>query len=217
MYVISTEQEAMSAPAAKTWAAEKQLPPPPPALERPREPQAQATPSVLASQPGWDDIASATYDMALWTAVMNGDAATLRQYGEAGRLSPALRDSNGHSLLWDAVAFGHAALARVLLGLVQGWDLSEVHPRRGDTLLHLVANIDSFSAEHAELFKELVAKVGLPVITHRNAQGYTFAHVAAARPNFWVLRYILHSQPRAAREVLCLPDATTQQARPLDF
>ena len=35
--------------------------------------------------------------MALWTAVMNGDAATLRQYGEAGRLSPALRDSNGHS------------------------------------------------------------------------------------------------------------------------
>ena len=45
-----------------------------------------------------------------------------------------------------------------------------------------------------------MAKARSPHYPEPPATRYTFAHVAAARPNFWVLRYILHAHPRAGRE-----------------
>ena len=88
-----------------------------------------------------------TLTSSLWRCVHVGDSA---EYGkirdtfagndlEQPNLLPTLKDAACHSALWDALAFRHAPLALEMLEDFRGkFDLTELHPRRKDTLLHLV-------------------------------------------------------------------------------
>ncbi|CAE7516584.1 Rab23 [Symbiodinium sp. CCMP2592] len=146
-------------------------------------------------------------DPDLWQAVTEGDLRKLQDLVAAGLLhSGRVVDVNRHSIFWNALAFQQIKVAAFLLhhfppGSAKGIDISEVHPRRQDTLLHLCLYIRDFSAAAAELFQQLYLGIG-HVWNKAALQAYrsrptatqdTFLHCAAARLNFWVLRYALSS------------------------
>eukprot|EP00435_Cladocopium_sp_Y103_P039356 s662_g10.t1 len=132
-----------------------------------------------------------------------GDIQMLQEFINRGRLqSGRLCDMNGHSIFWNALAYQQQQVAMFLLhhfppGSAQGIDLWEVHQRRKDTLLHLCVYFQYFSAPVAELFEVLCLGMG-QVDTNSfqaywnraNADSDTFLHCAAARRNFWVIRYV---------------------------
>ncbi|CAJ1409520.1 unnamed protein product [Effrenium voratum] len=143
----------------------------------------------------------------LWEAVLEGNLAQLEDLLARGLLNGRLCDVNGHSIFWNALAHQQVQVAMFLLhrfppGGPRGIDLSEVHAKRGDTLLHLCVYLHHFSAPAAELFQSLFGSrpgwdaESLQAYRCRgNAELETVAHCAAARLNFWVLRFL------AAREL----------------
>lgn len=181
-------------------------------------PRASVNNTPVASQTGASDAARATptqkishtevvTDPDLWQAVTEGDLRKLQDLVAAGLLrSGRVVDVNRHSIFWNALAFQQIKVAAFLLhhfppGSAQGVDISEVHPRRQDTLLHLCLYLRDFSACAAEVFQQLYLGIG-HAWTKAALQAYrsrptatqdTFLHCAAARLNFWVLRYALSS------------------------
>merc|ERR1719181_2170122 len=74
----------------------------------------------------------------LWQAVHVGDEAAVNALIQQGLCNGAMMDASGHSVLWHSIAFNHVGLAKLMLdtfppGSEGGCDLTEVHPRRGDT------------------------------------------------------------------------------------
>lgn len=139
----------------------------------------------------------------LWESVVQGDIQMLQEFMTRGRLqSGRLCDMNGHSIFWNALAYQQQQVAMFLLhhfppGSAQGIDLWEVHQRRKDTLLHLCVYFQYFSAPVAELFEVLFLGMGQvdsnsfqAYWNRANADSDTFLHCAAARRNFWVMRYV---------------------------
>jgi len=139
----------------------------------------------------------------LWESVVQGDIPTLQEFIARGRLSSGrLCDMNGHSIFWNALAYQQQQVAMFLLqhfppGSAKGIDLMEVHARRKDTLLHLCVYFQYFTAQVAELFQSIFLGIGQVDInslqaywSRVNTDFETFLHCAAARRNFWVLRYV---------------------------
>jgi len=147
-------------------------------------------------------------DAVLWQAVVQGDLPMLEGLAAQGVLaSGRQRDHNGHSVLWNAVAFQQPQAARFLLRAFPpsdasptAVDLGEVHARRGDSLLHLCLYLSDFSAAAAEVFRSIFRAGEHPQAPRElaNQHGQTFVHVAAARLNFWVLRFILSNAPESS-------------------
>ncbi|CAK9041721.1 unnamed protein product [Durusdinium trenchii] len=138
----------------------------------------------------------------LWEAVVQGHVSVLQQFMARGLLqSGCLCDMNGHSIFWNALAYQQQQVAMFLLqhfppGTPEGIDLMEIHARRKDTLLHLCVYFEDFSGPAAELFKSLFLGMGqmhanpLQAWSRANADSETFLHCAAARRNFWVMRFV---------------------------
>uniref|UniRef100_A0A7S4RQ62 BTB domain-containing protein n=1 Tax=Alexandrium monilatum TaxID=311494 RepID=A0A7S4RQ62_9DINO len=155
----------------------------------------------------WGDVPTARNprldagNEGLWTAVVQGDLPTLERLTNQGSLtSGRLMDHNGHSILWNSVAFQQPQVALFLLRTFPpsdssptGINLAEVHARRGDSLLHLCLYLSDFTAAAAEVFRRVFRAGDQPQAPRElaNQHGQTFVHVAAARLNFWVLRFIL--------------------------
>lgn len=147
----------------------------------------------------------------MWHAIVKGDLDALKSFVALGVLTTGrLLDTNGHTIFWNAVAFQQPAAALWLLqefppegGEGVGVDLSEVHARRGDSLVHLCLYMTDFTAQAAELFRIIFlarSKSNEPLVPYRDANknGQNFLHVAAARLNFWVIHFALANCPKAA-------------------
>jgi len=156
----------------------------------------------------------------LWQAVAKGDLQTLEELVSKDVLSSGrLLDLNGHTIFWNALAFQQPEVALFLLATFPpgtevgtGVNLQEVHPKLGDTLLHLCLCVTHFSEPAAELFRRIfiggfagdAAERGGTASDHKvlwcqeNRDGQTFFHVAADRLNFWVLRFALSWSPEIA-------------------
>lgn len=156
----------------------------------------------------------------LWQAVAKGDLQTLGELANQDVLtSGRLADMSGHSIFWNAIAFQQTKVALFLLAKFPpgadggtGVNLLEVHPKRGDTLLHMCLNLTDFSEPAAELFRRIFIggctgeadERGMTATDHKalrrqqNRDGQTFFHVAAARLNFWVIRFALSWSPEIA-------------------
>jgi len=148
-------------------------------------------------------------ESAIWQAVLAGDVRRLEELAVRGALtSGCLQDCNGHSIFWDAVAFHQPEVALWLLqrfppGLHHGVgvELGELHPRRGDSLLHLTASLPHFTAAAAELFLRLLlgGEAFAPApLRHKSREGRNFVHAAAYHLNFWILHSVLSSVPDGA-------------------
>lgn len=151
-------------------------------------------------------------DPMMWRAVVEGDVHRLEDFAARGLLSSGrLTDQNGHSIFWNAVAFQKAEVALWLLRRFPpdstdrnaAIDLSEVHARRGDSLLHLCMYFNDFSASAADLFRHVFAG-GSSSSSQAprdlvNQNGQTFLSIAAARLNFWALRFVLTQAPSCVR------------------
>lgn len=145
-------------------------------------------------------------DEHLWQAVVQGDITTLEGFAHRGVLvSGRLNDQNGHSIFWNAVAFQQPQVALWLLrrfppesGALMGVDFNEVHERRGDSLLHICLHLQDYSVA-SELFRIIFSGGSGPSQEARhslvNKNGQTFLNIAAARLNFWVLRFALTEDP----------------------
>jgi len=136
-------------------------------------------------------------DASLWEAVTQGNLAKLEEMTAKGLLSSGrMLDANGHSIMWNAIAFQQPQIALFLLqrfppGLgASGIDLSEVHAKRGDTLLHLCLYINEFSVHAADVFQRIFqgCKAMHEVVNH---DGQSFLHVAFA--GFFVFSQSLRS------------------------
>lgn len=156
-------------------------------------------------EPGTPDLT--TID-AIWRATIQGDIAYLESLSTRKVLQSArLKDRNGgHTIFWNAIAFQQTTLALWLLkrfppGSHGGVDLTEVHPRRNDSLLHLCLYLNSFTEDAATLFRAIFpsddkAKRSTGdsdkdqcALTNHNGQ--TFLHIAAVRMNFWVMQHVM--------------------------
>eukprot|EP00928_Gymnodinium_smaydae_P046343 TRINITY_DN3086_c0_g4_i1.p1 TRINITY_DN3086_c0_g4~~TRINITY_DN3086_c0_g4_i1.p1 ORF type:complete len:721 (+),score=71.18 TRINITY_DN3086_c0_g4_i1:60-2222(+) len=149
----------------------------------------------------------------LWCAVHVGDEAVVREQIAAGSCDACMRDESDHSVLWHSIAFGHTGLADVMLeafppGTKGGVDTTEVHARRGDTLLHLLCNSQPFGAATAGLFKRIAVAMPSHMLLTRNAFGHSFLHIAASTFNFWVITYALRTFPECARTLVCMRSLT---------
>eukprot|EP00931_Biecheleriopsis_adriatica_P011237 TRINITY_DN11230_c0_g1_i1.p1 TRINITY_DN11230_c0_g1~~TRINITY_DN11230_c0_g1_i1.p1 ORF type:complete len:751 (+),score=157.16 TRINITY_DN11230_c0_g1_i1:52-2253(+) len=154
---------------------------------------------------------------SLWQAVMEGNMQQLEELAAMGVLSSGQQlDAKGHSVFWNAIAFQQPKVALFLLhqfppGSCNGVDLAEVHAQTADTLLHLCLHISDFSEPAASLFRELflgnvghLDKLLLKALRSRyNEDLQTFFHIAAARLNFWVLRFALSSAPELTPLLWC--------------
>ncbi|CAE8588967.1 unnamed protein product [Polarella glacialis] len=129
-----------------------------------------------------------------------------------GACDGAVRDASGHSVLWHAIAFGHVGLASLVLdefpaGSQVGADPTEVHPRKGDTLLHLLCQCRPFTAETAELFKRVSSVMPRLLFVKHNAAGHSFLAMAALSLNFWVLKFVSVNYPEETKAIVCSPEA----------
>lgn len=144
----------------------------------------------------------------VWHAVVEGNLSKLVELAAQGVLnSGRMLDHNGHSIFWNAVAFQQPEVALFLLqrfppgeAPFTSVDLGEVHARRGDSLLHLCLYLSDFSTSAAEVFRSVFRAGESPQAPRElaNQHGQTFVHIAAARLNFWVLRFILSNSPDTA-------------------
>jgi hypothetical protein len=131
----------------------------------------------------------------VWRAITEGDATTVAAIiRQGGLVSGQTRDPHGHSVLWDAIAFGSTEVALLLLKTFPpdqpyGVDLGELHPRNRSSLLHLVAGLQSFASQAEGLLAMLFERMPESLRNHRNARNQTFLHVAAGRLNLWVLKF----------------------------
>lgn len=148
----------------------------------------------------------------LWRAVVKGDIWSLEALWSQGILrSGDMRDPNGHTVVWNAVAFQHPEAALWLLkkfppGQPGGADINEVHERRQDTLLHLICHLENFSRLAAELFRTCF-RLSPPEIREKtNATGQSFLHIAAVKLNFWVLQFSLAHAPASVPGLLWAED-----------
>jgi len=129
----------------------------------------------------------------LWKAVTDGDTTTVEHIiKQGGLVSGCTKDPQGHSALWDAVAFHRPEVAKLLLrsfppDTIHGVDLAEVHPRNGNTLLHMLSSTQVLLPGEKEIFKVLFKGVPRDMRIQKNRRGQTFAHIAGASLNFWVL------------------------------
>jgi hypothetical protein len=147
----------------------------------------------------------------LWHAVHIGDEAAIRHFVQLGACDGDLRDASGHSVLWHSIAFNHIGIAMFMMDTFppesdRGVDVSEVHHRKGDTMLHLLCQSKAFGADTAHLFKRIAAAAQEDVLTRVNAAGVTFLQMAAAHLNFWVLTFVFKNFPAAAKALVCMPD-----------
>mmetsp|Transcript_113560 Transcript_113560/g.220158 ORF Transcript_113560/g.220158 Transcript_113560/m.220158 type:complete len:939 (+) Transcript_113560:87-2903(+) len=148
---------------------------------------------------------------ALWHAVHVGDQTAVHELIGRGMCTAKMRDASGHSVLWHAVAFRHCGLVNLMLdvfapGTLDGVELDEVHPRRGDTLLHLLCQQPSFGTQQAQLFKRISAAIPGPIFHHINRAGLTFLQIAASLQNFWVLTFVLRNFAMQAKALMCMAD-----------
>mmetsp|Transcript_21961 Transcript_21961/g.50154 ORF Transcript_21961/g.50154 Transcript_21961/m.50154 type:complete len:818 (-) Transcript_21961:144-2597(-) len=148
----------------------------------------------------------------LWHAVHVGDVAAIEQFIGQGECSAMERDASGHSVLWHSIAFGHTAIAQLMLdsfppGAEQGVDVAETHPRKGITLLHLLCQSRSFTAATAGIFRRIAAATSTDTFEKVNAAGLTFLQMAASMQNFWVLNFVLRNFRMKAKALVCLSSA----------
>jgi len=113
---------------------------------------------------------------------------------QGGLASGRSMDNQGHTVLWDALAFQQTEVATLLLKhfppeTPHGVDMAETHARNGNSLLHLASGIQAFTKAAAELFRRLFLATPEVLRTHRNARGQSFVHIAAAQLNIWVLKF----------------------------
>merc|ERR1740129_961352 len=144
----------------------------------------------------------------LWHAVHVGDEGTVTALVKRGACDGRMVDASGHSVIWHLVAFGHIGLATMMIetfppGTEAGVDVTEVHQRRGDTLLHLLCQSKEFSSDTAGLFKRVISGVPAAIFTKVNAQGLTFLNIAAAGLNFWVLKYVCLNFASPMKKLIC--------------
>jgi len=176
------------------------LPPP----ESPLFAGVPATPRGLAG--GMQSLGRS--NALIWHAVVEGDVRRIEELTARGLLvSGRLLDHNGHSIFWNALAFQQPEVALWLLhrfppgsDLEASVDLSEVHARRRDSLLHLCLYFSDFSPAAAEVFRCIFRGGVYPWAPRElaNQHGQTFVHIAAARLNFWVLHFVLSNAPETA-------------------
>lgn len=148
----------------------------------------------------------------LWHAVHVGDEATLGQLIKLGACNGRMKDASGHSVLWHAIAFGHLSIAKLMLdnfppGTEGGVDAAEVHPRRKDTLLHLLCQTRPFGPETAGLFKRICESLPGSMFRAANATGHCFLTLAILSLNFWVLKFLTLSYPQYMKGLVCSADA----------
>jgi len=139
-----------------------------------------------------------------------GDLAAVRALVEAGACDAGMRDASEHSVLWHAIAFGHMDIAGLMLdtfppGGALGVDLAEMHPRKGDTLLHLLCQSKSFGSSVAHVFRRVATAAPPALFQQVNINGMTFLQIAAASLNFWVLTFTLRKFPERLRSLVCAP------------
>jgi len=144
----------------------------------------------------------------LWHAVHIGDEATISDLILGGLCNGVMSDLSGHSVFWHAIAFGHFGLAKMILdtfppGSEFGVDVTEVHPKRGDTLLHLLCQTRPFGFEVAELFERIAAAVPHSVLEHANISGRSIFQIAAVSLNFWVLKDLCRKFPAFVKSTVC--------------
>jgi len=147
----------------------------------------------------------------LWSAVHVGDLEAVRELIRTEACTAKMRDASEHSVLWHAIAFGHTDIARLMLdtfppGMAQGVDVSEIHPRKGDTLLHMLCQIKNFGSDMAQLFKRISAAMSPTLFQKVNYHGVTFLQLAAASMNFWVLTYVFKNLPVQAKALVSMPN-----------
>lgn len=131
----------------------------------------------------------------LWQAVVEGDVQKLLEIMRRGDLtSGRLADDNGHSVLWHAIAWKRVDIALLLLrhfppASLHGVDITELHPRTANSLLHIAAALPWAPGGEAEpLFLSIFDAMPESLWSHRNSRGQSFAHIAAATLNFGLLR-----------------------------
>lgn len=152
----------------------------------------------------------------LWQAVHKGDCDTIKKLVEKGACWAGLRDASGHSVLWHLVAWGHYTLALFMIdrfpfGSEGAGEAGDVHPTRGDTLLHLLGRARPFGAEAGEVFKRVAKNSkGCAFFCHRNANGETFLDVAAAALNFWAVKFTARNFPSQFKAFVCIPASTNE-------
>jgi len=155
---------------------------------------------------------------AVWRAVVDGDVAAVASIiHHGGLVSGRTCDQQGHSVLWDAVAFGSTEVALLLLrsfppDMVCGVDVGELHPRNGNTLLHLASGLQAFASQAEALFAALFEQMPEALRRRPNKRGQTFLHVAAGRLNTWVLRF---AAARGQGALFDAPDAAGWTPRSL--
>ncbi|CAE7243966.1 ktnD [Symbiodinium pilosum] len=157
-------------------------------------------------------LASAAGSPELWHAVHIGNEATVNRLIQQGQCNGKQKDASGHSVLWHAIAFGHIGIAQLMLdtypaGGQGGIDALEVHPRKGDTLLHLLCQCRPFTKETAGLFKRVAEAVPASLFTKANANGQSFLALATASPNFWVLKHVALRYPEQMKALLSSKEA----------
>jgi len=146
----------------------------------------------------------------LWHAVHVGDVAAVRRSVESGGCNGSTRDASGHSILWHSIAFAHMNLANYMLDSCppgssdKGVEVTEIHQRKGDTLLHLICQSKGFGADTAHVFKRLAAAAPDDLFQRVNQAGLTFFQIAASALNFWVLTFMLRNFPKQAKALICM-------------
>lgn len=147
----------------------------------------------------------------LWHAVHVGDLASVQRVVESGGCDGATRDASGHSVLWHSIAFAHMGLATYMLDTFppgsseKSVEVTEIHQRKGDTLLHLICQSKAFGADTAHIFKRLAAATPDEIFQRVNHSGLTFLQIAASALNFWVLTFMLRNFPQQAKALICMP------------
>lgn len=141
-----------------------------------------------------------------------GDEATLGQLMKLGACNGGMKDASGHSVLWHATAFGHLGIAKLMLdafppGTEGGVDVAEVHPRRKDTLLHLLCQIRPFGPETAGIFKRVCESLPGSVFRAVNSTGHCFLTLAIVSLNFWILKFVTLNYPQHMKALVCSADA----------
>lgn len=154
------------------------------------------------------EIAARHGTQELWQAVHVGDEAAIKGLIRQGLCNGVMMDASGHTVLWHSIAFSHIGIAKHMLdtfppGSEGGCDLTEAHPRRGDTLLHLLCQCRPFVAETATLFKSVASAVPRAVLEKENAQGVNFVHIACSALNFWVLKFVCTNLAGASKNLCC--------------